>query len=115
MADEFPIPTSPASEPRPWLAGNRKVIILGAAALLIVALGVGVAMAFRKPATNTGTLNTNGDGPNVIVVNTPTGQRPTFQRSTVVNTSTTLPPAYTPPSRTDLQRAIDKLTNQSNP
>lgn len=40
--------------------------------------------------------------------------RPTFQRSTIANVSTELPPSYRPPTTTDLKNAITNLSTNSS-
>lgn len=63
----------------------------------------------QKPA------NSNGGTPVVTTAPTPlsNNNRPTFQRSTVSNTPTTLPPAYRPPTTDDLRKAITNLNSSS--
>lgn len=101
--------------PPSWLARNKKLIILGGLTLILAAAAVLVVMQPRGSKTANQSETTTNTGTDVVV---PTGsnqaERPTFQRSTVVNASTTLPPTYVPPSRDDLKKSIDKLNTNKN-
>lgn len=107
MADEL-IPQLPPDEPSSWLARNRKLVILGGLAIL---LGGAAAVTFYLPRRSEKVTNTSNQTNSRAAANTPTNSydRPTFQRSTVPDVPTTLPPTYQPPTNADLRHAIDQL------
>ncbi len=111
MPDDL-MPNLPmAVAPRPWLARYRKVVIMGGAVLVVVAAGVAVTVSYRSKRAQPRPNNTAGSNTATV---TNTSSRPTFQRSTVTNVPTTLPPSYRPPSPQDLRQAIDQLNHPNS-
>lgn len=96
-----------------WLSRHRKMIILGGIAV-VLAIGAGVTVIVTRGTSGQPSVVKNSNSAKPGNANSSTYDRPTFQRATVVNTSTTLPQPYTTPTKDDLRKAIDKLTTNSN-
>ena len=110
MAEDFQ-PPFPESEPtKSWLARNRKFVILGGLVVVIGIAAVTTTLLLRREPASTVVITNNASGTiPVTTTNTNLAPRPTFQRSTIVNTPSTVLPAYTPPTQQELKNSIDKL------
>lgn len=122
MPDEQTLPILPPDAGSSWLARNRKLVILGG---VVVILLTAAAATYYWPRWQSDSSSTNNNA--AAVANaandtangapTNTYSRPTFQRSTITNVSTSPPPDYQPPTTAQTKQAIDQLNsvNQSSP
>lgn len=110
MPEDQTFPTLPPDVTPSWLARNRKIAILVGVVIVLMG-GVALVLQVRRPSN---TANTTSNQTNTGA-NTVTGQeRTTFQRSTITNTSTTLPQTYRPPTTEQLRQAITNLNSPTN-
>lgn len=116
MPDAFDSVLPPDQPTSSWLSRNRRIVILGSIALVLLVAAVLTAIIPRlmskqgtsdtvnvvNATTDNGRTNTSGS-----VTNEST--RTTFQRSTVSNVNTSPPPTYVTPGTAQLQQAIQQL------
>ncbi len=113
MPEEQVMPSLPPDAPEPWLARNKKIVILGGVAIV---LGVAVIIFTQvQPLASGPTTVTSNQANSAATPETGTSTRPTFQRSPVANTATTLPPTYRPPTTEDLRQAITNIHSSTTP
>lgn len=112
MADDSALPILPPDEIQPWLARNRKLVILGGVALILLIAAAVTYFGPRPPAESVNTTpvaatnNSAGATNNVSTINS---APPTYQRAAVTNVATAPPTPYQLPTADQLKQAIDKL------